>query len=175
MKKTLLATLVASIFAAIPAHADEADLVERMERLGQELEAIRAELAQMKREKAAPASAVPAGTPSPVDVARAMGSAPKIYEEIAKTTFFGYGELNYNRPRKDSSASVADARRIVLGVEHRFDEKTRMATEIEFEHAVTSSTDPGEAEIEQAYIEHTFAPGLSAKAGLFLIPMGLLN
>jgi hypothetical protein len=177
--KTLIATLVAATFA-LPAHADEAELAKRVERLATELEAVKAELARMKSEKAAapaaaPVAAVPAAAPAPVDVARAMGEAPRVYEQVAKTTFFGYGELNYNRPRHDASAAVFDARRVVLGFEHRFNETTRLVTELEYEHAVTSANDPGETEVEQAYIEHTFKPGLTGKAGLFLIPTGLLN
>jgi hypothetical protein len=40
---------------------------------------------------------------------------------------------------------------------------------------VSSSSDPGEVEIEQAYIERDLSHGIFAKAGLFLIPSGMLN
>jgi len=63
----------------------------------------------------------------------------------------------------------------VLGYQHRFDAKTKVVTELEVEHAVSSADDPGEVEVEQAYIEHQFTPTWAARAGLFLIPAGLLN
>jgi hypothetical protein len=90
------------------------------------------------------------------------------------TVLSSYGEVNFNRPRRATEAR-ADLRRFVLGLAHRFDERTRLAAEVEFEHAVSSADDPGEVEIEQAYVERQLTDAWSARAGLFLIPMGLLN
>ncbi|HEY1398777.1 porin, partial [Roseateles sp.] len=91
------------------------------------------------------------------------------------TVLTSYGELTYNRPTKAKENAQADVRRFVLGYEHRFDAKTKVVTELEVEHAVSSSSDPGEVEVEQAYIEHQFAANWGVRAGLFLIPAGLLN
>jgi hypothetical protein len=63
----------------------------------------------------------------------------------------------------------------VIGIEHRFDEKTKLVSEFEWEHGVVSADDKGESEIEQLYVERQFDNGLRAKAGLFLMPVGLLN
>ncbi len=90
------------------------------------------------------------------------------------TVLSSYGEVNLNRPRSARDAQ-ADLRRFVLGLEHRFDEQTRMAAEVEVEHAVSSADDPGEVEIEQAYVERAFGSTWSGRAGLFLLPVGLLN
>lgn len=92
-----------------------------------------------------------------------------------QTVVTGYGEVNYNRPTKDASQAQVDVRRAVIGFQHRFDDKTKLVTEFEWEHAVTSASDAGEAAVEQLYIEREFDNGLRAKAGLFLIPAGLLN
>src|SRR5260221_9100977 len=62
-----------------------------------------------------------------------------------------------------------------MGGGYRFDDRTRLQSELEVEHAVSSSSDPGEVEIEQAYIEHELSGGSFLRAGLFLIPSGLLN
>jgi hypothetical protein len=91
------------------------------------------------------------------------------------TVITSYGELNYNRPTKRSQEAQADVRRFVLGYQHRFDEKTKVVTELEIEHAVSSADDPGEVEVEQAYVERQFTPAWSLRAGLFLMPVGLLN
>ncbi len=91
------------------------------------------------------------------------------------TVLTSYGELNYNRPTKRSEDTRADLRRFVLGFQHRFDPKTRLVAEVEVEHAVASADDEGEVAIEQAYAERQLGPRLALRAGLFLMPMGLLN
>ena len=40
---------------------------------------------------------------------------------------------------------------------------------------VASADDPGEVEVEQAYVEHQLGPVWALRAGLFLMPVGLLN
>ncbi|HEY2629758.1 MAG TPA: hypothetical protein VGI57_11560 [Usitatibacter sp.] len=187
MRTTLLATLVVSMFAASPAHAtDPAEVDRRLDALMKEIESLKAEVARMKAEKAAapavapvapvaPAASAAPTKPTPVDIARATGEAPKLFEQVEKTTFFGYGELNYYRPTHDTSNTTADAARVVLGFEHRWNERTRLVTELEWEHAVTSVDDRGESEVEQAYVEYMINQNLSTKVGLFLMPVGLLN
>ncbi|WP_085316360.1 porin [Derxia lacustris] len=96
-----------------------------------------------------------------------------VSEEGSRLT--SYGEINYNRYRNDSSRSQSDVRRVVLGYEHRFDRDTKAVVELEWEHAVVSADDQGESEVEQAYIEHQFNDSVAGRAGLFLIPLGLLN
>src|SRR6185369_10396497 len=90
-------------------------------------------------------------------------------------SFFGYGELNFSQLSNDSSSASGDVARFVIGMGYRFDDKTRLVSELEVEHAVASADDPGEIEVEQAYIERDLSNGMFAKAGLFLIPSGLLN
>jgi hypothetical protein len=90
-------------------------------------------------------------------------------------TFFGYGELNYSKPSDSATTATADIARFVIGMGYQFDEKTHLNTELEIEHAVSSADDPGVVEVEQAYIDHEIHDGVFLKAGLFLIPAGLLN
>jgi hypothetical protein len=100
-------------------------------------------------------------------------TAPPAGEQ--RLSIIGYGEINVNRPTTHSADTVADLRRFVFGFLYRFDDKTKFVSEVEFEHAVTSATDPGEAEIEQAFIERRFSDVFSGRAGLMLMPVGLLN
>jgi hypothetical protein len=88
---------------------------------------------------------------------------------------FGYGELNYNHYTNDSSRSQADLRRFVVGFGYAFSDQLHFNSEIEWEHAITSRDDEGEVEIEQAYIDYQLNRNLNVKAGLFLMPFGLLN
>lgn len=166
MKPTLLTLAFATAMtSAAPACAGEAELLQRMEKLSAELESLKAEMARMKSERAAAPPETAAGS--------STGAAPSGI--ASQTTLTGYGEINYNRPRRDSSQTRADLRRAVLGVGHRFNDKTELGFELEFEHAVTSADDTGEVAVEQLWIDHRFTDGLTLRSGLFLVPMGLLN
>jgi hypothetical protein len=91
------------------------------------------------------------------------------------TTISGYGEFNYNNYKSDERPTQADLRRFVFGLHHRFDDRLTFHSEVEFEHAVVSKDDEGEAEIEQAWINYKFSDAVNVKGGLFLIPLGILN
>jgi hypothetical protein len=129
-----------------------------------ELAELKAQLAQLRAERSAPA--VVAVVPAVADPTAA--SAPAL-------SWSSYGELNYTRPTANPSEARADLARFVLGVGYRFDEHTRLQAEMEIEHAVSSAADPGEVAIEQAYIEHDLGAEVRARLGLLLIPSGLLN
>ena len=113
-----------------------------------------------------------AASATPVATAPAQGLGQSLEPSTVLTS---YGEINYNRPLHDTKNTVADVRRFVLGYQHRFDEKTKVVTELEVEHAVSSAGDKGEVEVEQAFIERQLAPQWAVRGGLFLIPAGLLN
>jgi hypothetical protein len=110
---------------------------------------------------------------APAPAAAAIAAPPST--PASDTVVTGYGEINYNHPVRNASGSQTDLRRAVIGVQHRFDDKTKVVAEFEWEHAVTSAEDQGESEVEQLYVEREFANGLRGKAGLFLMPVGLLN
>ncbi|MDB5820059.1 MAG: hypothetical protein JWQ11_3699 [Rhizobacter sp.] len=93
----------------------------------------------------------------------------------ASTTVGAYGEIGYSHPTKSAKDTNADVQRAVIGIQHRFDDRTKMVGEFEWEHAITSADDRGEAEVEQLWLEREFRNGLRARAGLFLMPVGLVN
>src|SRR4029077_3877482 len=90
------------------------------------------------------------------------------------TNIIGYGEVAYSKFRQSGDAT-ADLARFVFGFNHRFDERLTLHSEVEFEHAVVSAEDQGEAEIEQAWVNYKVSDGVNFKGGLFLIPLGILN
>ena len=99
------------------------------------------------------------------------------------TTLGGYGELHFNNleNRKDrSNQDEIDFHRFVLFIGHRFSESIRFYSELELEHAFIEDNtggkgSPGEVELEQAYVEFDLNQALSAKGGLFLVPVGIIN
>ncbi len=170
-RSLLAAALALALGSAQAQTATEAELARKLDQLAAELAAVKAQLAQLQQQRAAqpaPPAAAPAAVAAPVAAVEAPRAEPA-------TVLTSYGEINYNRPTKASQNAQADIRRFVLGYQHRFDEKTKVVTELEVEHAVSSASDPGEVEVEQAYIEHQISPNLALRAGLFLMPVGLLN
>ena len=169
----LAASMLIASASAMAQTATEAELARKLDQLAAELAAVKAQLAQMQQQRAAPAAPASAAAPS----STASSATPTPAEPAAgpATVITSYGELNYNRPTGPSQNTQADVRRLVLGFQHRFDNKTKLVTELEVEHGVTSATDAGEVAVEQAYVERQLTPGLALRAGLFLMPLGLLN
>ena len=89
-----------------------------------------------------------------------------------KTSIGGYGEMHYNNT--DSKEEI-DFHRFVLFFGHEFSDSIRMFAELELEHAYSSSDSDGAVELEQAYVEFDLTDQHSAKAGMFLLPVGILN
>ncbi len=148
------------------AQSNETQLLNRLEQLAGELEKVKAELKQMKQKQDAAPAPTAVAAPTPAATSSSMGT---------DTQLSSYGEITYARPRSDSSATQADIARFVLGYQHRFDSKTKVVAELEIEHAVSSSTDAGEVAVEQVYVEHRLNDTYGFRAGVFLMPLGLIN
>lgn len=90
------------------------------------------------------------------------------------TQIGGYGEMHYNNL---DSGNEIDFHRFVLFFGHQFSDRLRFFSEVEIEHVIASSDpdDKGEVELEQAYVEYDLTSSQHAKAGLFLLPVGILN
>jgi hypothetical protein len=167
-----------SVAAAIALGFQGSAHAQTNEELSAEVKALRAELSELRGElqkmKQAPADAsavAPAQTSAPV-----LPGAPQSSGDGGqRLSLFGYGEMGYSRPRSDPSGSSATLTRGVLGWAHAFNERTRFAAELEIENAVASSSDKGEVALEQFYVERDLSNAVSAKAGLFLMPVGILN
>ena len=85
----------------------------------------------------------------------------------------GYGELHYNN--EQGGDNQIDFHRFVLFIGKELNSTTRFFSEFELEHSLAGDGKPGEVELEQAYIEQDLNDTLSAKYGLFLIPVGIMN
>lgn len=103
----------------------------------------------------------------------ALPGEPMPLAPMASTQLGGYGEITYNRP--SAGDPILDLRRFVLFVGHSFDAHWRMYSELEIEHAVASSDDQGECEIEQAYLDYVHTEALNVRAGVVLLPVGIIN
>ena len=81
-------------------------------------------------------------------------------------TFGGYAEVLYNQP--ESSNGEIDVQRLILLFGYKFDDRTQFVTELEFEHVK-------EIYIEQAFVNYAVSNSLNVRAGLMLVPMGIIS
>jgi hypothetical protein len=89
----------------------------------------------------------------------------------------GYMELHLNKPVDGSvEPPVLDFHRFVLLLNHRFSDRLRFVGELELEHALVEGLEEkGELELEQAYIDMLFSPAFNVRAGMMLVPVGIIN
>ncbi|MEQ9563223.1 MAG: porin [Woeseiaceae bacterium] len=93
-----------------------------------------------------------------------------------QTTIGGYGELHYNNVDADSGDSnQIDFHRFVLYFGHEFTDRIHFFSELELEHSLAGDGAPGEIELEQAYVDFALTDSLTARTGLFLLPLGIIN
>jgi len=96
--------------------------------------------------------------------------AEELIEKESKLTIGGYGQIDYNQNLEKGikQSGELDVHRLVMLFAYKFNSKTSFVTEIEYEHV-------SEVYIEQAFINHKFNDLLNFRAGLMLIPMGIIN
>lgn len=83
-----------------------------------------------------------------------------------KVTLGAYGEITYNQPESDNGE--LDVQRLVLLLGYNFNEEVQFVSEIELEHVE-------EIFVEQAFINYAVGDNVSLRAGLMLVPMGIVN
>lgn len=81
-------------------------------------------------------------------------------------TIGGYGEILYNQP--NNLNGELDVQRLVMLFGYKFDERVQFVTEIEYEHVK-------EVYVEQAFVNYSIANAINIRAGLMLVPMGIIN
>jgi len=89
----------------------------------------------------------------------------------------GYMEMHLNKPLDRAGGDpILDFHRFVLLVSHSFSSRLRFVGELEVEHAfVEGLEEAGEVEVEQAYIDVLLKPSLNFRAGMLLVPVGIIN
>jgi hypothetical protein len=168
--------------AGVAAGADDAGFID----IGQQLAHVQAQLQQLADENRSLrehqqqierqlaqllGAAAPAAVSGSVAAPASVSAAPL----AAGLRVWGYGEIYYSDPTRDSRKAQADLARAVFGLGYSFDERTEFNSEYEVEHAVTSASDVGEFEVEQFYVDRRLSEAVSARGGLFLMPFGFLN
>jgi hypothetical protein len=90
------------------------------------------------------------------------------------TAISGYMDFHFNKP--ELADGRLDFHRFVLLVTHRFSDRIRFVSELELEHAlVEGQVDAGELELEQAYVDFLLSRRFNVRAGMMLMPVGIIN
>ncbi|MEH6502945.1 MAG: porin [Cycloclasticus sp.] len=111
-------------------------------------------------------------------IADSSSGLQKLANFADKTTLGGYGELHYNNLSGKGGASDKDEidfHRFVLFFGHEFNDDIRLFSELELEHSIAGDGKEGEIELEQAYLDIDLNDNHTARAGLFLLPVGIIN
>lgn len=158
-----------------PPKAPDPAAERRLKDLEQKLDVLTQEIESLRIGETPPASA-----PRP-----ALGLGPAASKVYAKNgvSIGGYGEFlyqNFSGSREDGSPSnltpTVDLARAVLYFGYKFDAHFVFNSEVEYEHAVTASDKGGETEVEFATLDWLSGKrAWNARAGLMLIPVGLIN
>ena len=179
MKQTRIAAVVIAallLSAGSAIAATPANKMPSMEEMWQIIQEQQAEIEALKKHQqstANPVADVDEPAEAAVEAAEEAGTATASAGNWAdKTSIGGYGEMHYNNT--DSKEEI-DFHRFVLFFGHEFSDSIRMFAEVELEHAYASSDSDGAVELEQAYVEFDLTDQHSAKAGMFLLPVGILN
>lgn len=96
-------------------------------------------------------------------------------DNYQSTRFGSYGELHLNKlqNRNGNNKDELDLHRFVLFMSHDFDAQTRFFSELEVEHSNTEKS--GVVALEQAYIEYVASDELTFKAGVMVMPIGIIS
>ena len=135
--------------------ADVEELERRIELLAEEVERLRS--GEPEREVT-------------IDQARALGLAPSAaaaYAQDAGVSIAGYGEMLYENYASDRTSQF-DYLRAIMYFGYRFNDKFLFNSEIEVEHAK-------EIFVEFAYVDYLATENFGLRAGMLLVPMGLVN
>ena len=95
-------------------------------------------------------------------------AASKVYAVGKGLSLGGYGEIVYSNYRHSSKKDFADTYRFILYGGYKFNDWIVMNTELEFEHV-------NEVSVEFSYLDFLLKPELNLRAGLMLVPVGIIN
>lgn len=161
--------------SAAPSMEEMWQIIQQQQQTIEALQA-RLEAADQRMDKTEEAVEVTADAIEVATIQRDKGTFGK------RTSVGGYGELHYNNlddqndtTGGDDSRERADFHRFVLYFGHEFTDDIRFFSELEVEHTLVGGGGPGEVELEQAWVELDLNDQHRLRAGLDILPIGIIN
>jgi phosphate-selective porin len=186
-KRSLLAvSMMAAMASANAATPSNEEIWALLQEMKQQLADVKAQNTELQQENADLKQQVEATEAKAEEASQAAEAVAVAAEEAVasaklisdKTSIGGYGELHYNNLEDQNGSSDKDEmdfHRFVLYINHEFSDKLRLFSELELEHSIAGEGQGGEIELEQAYIQYDLNDTTRVNAGVFLMPVGLLN
>jgi hypothetical protein len=167
----LVVTLSTPAWAQDPPPSDrELRQQDEIAALKQKLDVVVDEVTRLRAEMGVPEE-------KPLESVYGLGpAASKVYNVTQGISIGGYAEAVYRNQVGDAvgdGEDLADFVRAILYLGYKFSDRIIFNTELEFEHASTS--EEGSVSVELATLDFLFRPELNLRAGLLLVPMGLVN
>lgn len=174
LPRPILAALAALLLhaGAFPASAEPPPASERdaqIAELQRQIAALAGEVEKLKLGAVAEPSYAPFGAMGP--------AASKVYGASGGLSIGGYGELTYENYRGADKRDFADALRFILYGGYKFSDRLVMNTELEFEHGGIGNVGgrAPEVYVEFSYLDFLIREGMNFRAGLLLMPVGIVN
>jgi len=146
---------------------------ERLDKIEKNISILADEISQVKAESV--------GEESNIELKEIFGGAPgasKVYQKVGSgLSIGGYGELAIGRIPDDGN-NIIDTQRVVMYLGYKFTDHIIFNSELEFEHASTSSNldgQDGSVSVEFAYLDFLLKDYLNIRGGLLLVPVGITN
>lgn len=175
----ILSTLALSGAMALPAYAQDAEgnTEERIEELEEQIDILSEEVQKQKGAQTGGAGGVLSADPVEGGRGGVSHFASKIYNKEQGLSIGGYGQTFFKAT--DTGPNTALPLRQILYFGYRFNDWIVFNSEFEFETEVEQEDDhterEHEAEVEFAYLDFAFDPRFNARAGLVLLPLGIIN
>jgi hypothetical protein len=165
------------------AHADEMEeMKERLELLQEKVETLEDLKQEIETLKEKLEQEVESRDEQVIALEERMEETEPLFDlarTLAKTHVGGYFELHYNNAvngRSSETDDQLDFHRFVLYLSHEFNDWIKFTSELEVEHAfIEGGEDSGEVELEQAYLDFLLHEKFNVRAGVLLMPIGIIN
>lgn len=175
-RPTLLATSIAAVITCNSAQAapSQEEMWDMLQTLKKQNEALQQEVQQLKNDQHKTNDQLEATAAAIEETGNRVTQSVGWFE---RTQIGGYGELHYNNLHDSdgNDKEEIDLHRFVLFVSHEFTDDIRFFSEFEIEHDIAGEGKNGEVEVEQAFIDFDLNDNHTARAGLFLLPIGIIN
>ncbi len=168
-------SLAAVAAAAEPEKSDvELAAEDRISELEHKVEVLASELEKSRTD---------AAVPETEELKSSFGLGPaasKVYQVTRGLSLGAYAEASYRKLVGDAQGAKdsTDFERMVLYAGYKFSDWILFNSEIEFEHATTSTTlssSGGSVAVEFANLDFMWRDEINARVGLLLLPMGFIN
>jgi len=166
-------TLLCRIVAAILSVVSTATMATDADNLQQQIEDLKVQNKIIMERLEATADMIESGTQNHRAGAanNQRDNAFGMHGNRGETILGAYGELHYNNT---DSTNEIDMHRFILFLGHEFNDRIRFWSELEVEHSKVTASG-GEVAIEQAFVEFDLGDNHALRAGILLIPVGLIN